>query len=260
MVDTNKVKIYTKSGDSGKTSLFDGKRYHKYDIAFKVMGSYDELNAELGKLYVSLDNDISQIRYDSRIGFLVSLSLCMLIPFTFTFPDKDIYSYTCIFYILYTTLSIFISTYYFNYSLNNNIRLNNLSLLQKNIVSIQKLNMNLMARLGRGNKDDIGCEIKKDDVLLIEALIDRMEIKLPKLTNFIINTSGMSSALSNSCRAISRRAEREFHYFKNENYQTTIFECQYINRISDLLFVMARYIDHLNGGLDDIMIFSRKKE
>ena len=42
------IKIYTKTGDNGTTSLFSGKRIPKYDIRIKAYGSIDELNAWLG--------------------------------------------------------------------------------------------------------------------------------------------------------------------------------------------------------------------
>lgn len=45
------VKIYTKTGDSGKTALFGGKRVPKHDIRIEAYGTVDELNAHIGHLY-----------------------------------------------------------------------------------------------------------------------------------------------------------------------------------------------------------------
>ena len=57
------MKIYTKSGDKGKTSLIGGKRISKDDIQIDAYGTIDELNSNLGLLrdYCSIDSDKSFI-------------------------------------------------------------------------------------------------------------------------------------------------------------------------------------------------------
>ena len=57
------MKIYTKSGDKGKTSLIGGKRISKDDIQIDAYGTIDELNSSLGLLrdYCSIDSDKSFI-------------------------------------------------------------------------------------------------------------------------------------------------------------------------------------------------------
>ncbi|MDE2588691.1 MAG: ATP:cob(I)alamin adenosyltransferase, partial [Patescibacteria group bacterium] len=42
------MKIYTKTGDKGKTSLFDGTRVSKYNLRVETYGTIDELNSMLG--------------------------------------------------------------------------------------------------------------------------------------------------------------------------------------------------------------------
>ena len=54
------IKIYTKTGDNGTTSLFSGKRIPKYDIRIKAYGSIDELNAWLGLIRDSSDFDYAK--------------------------------------------------------------------------------------------------------------------------------------------------------------------------------------------------------
>ena len=44
------MKIYTKSGDKGTTSLFSGKRVKKYDLSIQAYGTIDELNSWIGLL------------------------------------------------------------------------------------------------------------------------------------------------------------------------------------------------------------------
>ncbi len=58
------MKIYTKTGDSGETSLYDGKRIKKDDIRVESYGTVDELNSMLGlaRNFVD-DNEIVEIVY-----------------------------------------------------------------------------------------------------------------------------------------------------------------------------------------------------
>jgi len=50
------MKIYTKTGDSGNTSFFDGSRAPKYSMAFQVLGEIDELSARIGLLCTHLED------------------------------------------------------------------------------------------------------------------------------------------------------------------------------------------------------------
>ena len=50
------MKIYTKKGDSGKTSLFGGKRVDKHDIQIEAYGTVDELNSHIGLLHSLLNH------------------------------------------------------------------------------------------------------------------------------------------------------------------------------------------------------------
>ena len=69
------TRIYTKSGDKGKTSLGDGRRVAKYDLRVKAMGTVDEVNACLGtailftskpmqKILMRIQNDLFDVGAD----------------------------------------------------------------------------------------------------------------------------------------------------------------------------------------------------
>ena len=49
------MKIYTKTGDNGITSLYDGSRLSKHNIVFEILGENDELNARVGKLWCVIE-------------------------------------------------------------------------------------------------------------------------------------------------------------------------------------------------------------
>lgn len=56
------MKIYTKTGDSGETSLFGGKRLTKDDLRIEAYGTIDELNSFLGLLYDYMKSDLHKQR------------------------------------------------------------------------------------------------------------------------------------------------------------------------------------------------------
>lgn len=58
------MKVYTKTGDTGETSLYDGCRIQKTAINFMVLGEIDELSSRIGLLCAMIDND-SEMKDDS---------------------------------------------------------------------------------------------------------------------------------------------------------------------------------------------------
>ena len=73
------MKIYTKSGDKGKTSLIGGKRVSKDDIQIDAYGTIDELNSNLGLLrdYCSLESDKSFILNIQKDLFIIGSLLAV---------------------------------------------------------------------------------------------------------------------------------------------------------------------------------------
>ncbi len=87
---------------------------------------------------------------------------------------------------------------------------------------------------------------KKINVSRTESDIDRFTEKLDELRNFILPGGSKGSALLHICRTICRRAEREVVSLKktesiNENIVV------FLNRLSDLLFVLSRYENKVSG-------------
>lgn len=85
-------------------------------------------------------------------------------------------------------------------------------------------------------------EISNSDVKLLEDEIDNMNLTLPELRNFILPGGNRTSAVAHVCRTISRRAERNIQlvigYYKSAEQL-----CEFMNRLSDFFFVLARYVN-----------------
>ena len=87
-----------------------------------------------------------------------------------------------------------------------------------------------------------------DDALVhrIEETIDRLEAELPPLRHFILSGGCMAGALLHLARTICRRAERRIVGLGVETIEPVLVE--YVNRLSDLLFVLARVVNHRAGA------------
>jgi cob(I)alamin adenosyltransferase len=179
------VKIYTRTGDTGETSLFDSTRVSKGDARVDAYGEVDELNAFLG-----------------FAGALLRAS-------------------------------------------RNGAELRDIS---EALVHIQRDLFALGARLADPTAK-IAARVTKAalhdaDVERLEQLIDRLEADLPTLTHFLLAGGSEAGASLHLARAICRRAERRMVVVQPAVDQVLL---RYINRLSDLLFVMARSVNHRAG-------------
>jgi cob(I)alamin adenosyltransferase len=172
------MKIYTKTGDLGKTSLYGGKRVLKNDIRVETYGTIDELNSLVG--IAVLKNKDERIR-----NFLISV-------------QKDLF-----------IIGSFLA--------GSNVELDILSL-----------------RIGE-----------------MEKLIDSLDGKLPKLGNFILPGGMEGAAFLFLLRAVTRRAERNVVMLSIEEMVVNSV-IVYLNRLSDLLFVFARYVNYKAGNKETI--------
>jgi len=96
-----------------------------------------------------------------------------------------------------------------------------------------------------------GFELLKVEAVLVldEALADH-NAELPKLQEFILPAGSRAASLAHVCRTVARRAERAVVALGAlEELKDT--PRQYLNRLSDLMFVLARVLNRMNGG-DDV--------
>lgn len=93
--------------------------------------------------------------------------------------------------------------------------------------------------------------IQKERVHRLEEMIDRFEKDLEPLKQFILPGGSELSARLHVCRAVTRRAERRaVEYSHQDTINPEILK--YLNRLSDLLFVLARWANK-NESVDDIL-------
>jgi len=166
------LKIYTKTGDKGVTSLFGGKRVSKDELRIEAYGTVDELNSVLG--VARAFNENKQI--DEILGQIQD-QLFVLGADLATPPDVK------------------------------------------------------SAAMKR---------ISKDDSASLERIIDELDPQLEPLKSFILPGGSKSASLLHHARAVCRRAERRVVSLKR-NGGTSADTVIYLNRLSDLLFVLARY-------------------
>ncbi|TFH06421.1 MAG: cob(I)yrinic acid a,c-diamide adenosyltransferase [Candidatus Thorarchaeota archaeon] len=90
------------------------------------------------------------------------------------------------------------------------------------------------------------------DVEFLEKIADELSEELPLLTNFVIPGGTEASAFLHVCRTVCRRAERRVVHFANSDPVNEDL-IKYINRLSDLLFVMSRYENIEDGDGDHVI-------
>ena len=88
-------------------------------------------------------------------------------------------------------------------------------------------------------------DLKEEDILYLEQQIDRMNEALPIMKNFILPGGHVAVSTSHIARCICRRAERLCVNLKEHEEFIDPVVIKYLNRLSDYLFVLARYIGHL---------------
>ena len=96
-----------------------------------------------------------------------------------------------------------------------------------------------------------GFELLKDDALLqLDNALAHYNAQLPRLQEFILPAGTRAAAQAHVCRTVARRAERMVVALEQAEDMRPAPR-QYLNRLSDLLFVLARVLNRMDGG-DDV--------
>lgn len=91
--------------------------------------------------------------------------------------------------------------------------------------------------------------ITDDAVTTLEQQLDQLNADLPPLREFILPGGSLQAASCHHARAVCRRGERRLATLARQEGETvSTTALKYINRLSDLLFVMARCLARHNGG------------
>ena len=187
-------KVYTRTGDRGKTRLVGGEERSKDDIRVEAYGTVDELNAAIG-LCRELVKETENKKFDSLILILKS---------------------------------------------------------------VQNELFNLGTQLATATKSDSRNipKLSDDAVLNLESEIDIFNETLSELTSFILPGGSMINAQFHVARNVCRRAERRVvTLLKTENLDLNNLE--YLNRLSDALFVWSRWISNILDHKEHLWIPNR---
>ena len=182
------MKIYTKSGDKGKTSVYGGSREFKDSARIEVLGELDEFTSTVGLLRTKLSEEHEW---------------------------------------------------------------------QKRLEQLQIDMMDMMSHLSRPSSDQSSRENKNpkpiNGAIVCEEWIDEMERKIKSPSDYFLLPGGNEvSALCHVCRTQVRRAERRLITLMREDPDSVEeYITQYVNRLSDLFFTMARYEMDKQGLIEE---------
>ena len=92
--------------------------------------------------------------------------------------------------------------------------------------------------------------LKPEAVIALDEVLATYNETLPRLQEFILPAGSRAASQAHVCRTVARRAERAVVALGNEEALKDTPR-QYLNRLSDLMFVLARVLNRMNGG-DDV--------
>lgn len=91
-------------------------------------------------------------------------------------------------------------------------------------------------------------DVHDEDVHWLEQRIDEMNEGLPEMRSFILPGGNMAGSTTHVARCVCRRAERICVGMQETGEDVPDLILQYLNRLSDFLFVLARYFGYINGA------------
>ncbi len=120
----------------------------------------------------------------------------------------------------------------------------------KQIDSVLEIIQNKLFVIGANLATDESIEMirkqlpcKKADIELLEKEIDRMNMDLPELRNFILPGGSQAASFCHVARTVCRRAERKIVEL-SEKAEVDTNLVRFVNRLSDYLFVLSRKVNH----------------
>lgn len=93
-------------------------------------------------------------------------------------------------------------------------------------------------------------DLHEEDIVWLEQRIDEMDDVLPVMKSFILPGGGVAASTFHVARCVCRRAERICVHMQNIGEFVADDVLKYLNRLSDFLFILSRYIVHLQGRED----------
>lgn len=123
--------------------------------------------------------------------------------------------------------------------------------LLKLLNKIQHRLFNIGGYLASDGVYTLPCGVDERDIDEMEGFIDRLDNMLPRINQFILPGGSIASAHTQVARTVCRRAERRVLEMRAQGDQVDSLVIRYINRLSDLLFVVARYYNKISG-VDEI--------
>lgn len=88
--------------------------------------------------------------------------------------------------------------------------------------------------------------LKSEDIVKVEGWIDLLDGAVPKVNAFVLPGGCPLSAKAHMARTVCRRAERRILDLAEKEYVDPLL-IGYVNRLSDYLFILARYFNHISG-------------
>lgn len=118
--------------------------------------------------------------------------------------------------------------------------------VNETLLHVNNLLFNIGAYLADGSEGAVPM-LTDDDIASLEKAIDTLDSMVPPLRLFVIPGGSMGASYAHVARTICRRAERDILTLIDTGAVVSELVTTYVNRLSDYLFVLARYINHATG-------------
>lgn len=118
--------------------------------------------------------------------------------------------------------------------------------VNESLTRISNLLFNIGSYLANSSDDAVPM-LTDDDIADLEQAIDTIDSMVPPLKLFVIPGGSIGASHAHVARTVCRRAEREIYSLISTGVVVSDLVTTYINRLSDYLFVLARYINHFTG-------------